>query len=173
MRVTFGNEMKSFILVLIYCKGNVMSTRLYSILVLVGILWATPLIGQSPDPWPAKNIVKPEALGKMISGKHKPQPLIIHTGPPVLFKTEHIPGAVAVGQVAETKGSESLKALLKKSPKTKEVVLYCGCCPWQHCPNIRPAYSIAKQLGFKNVKVLDLPSTFKVDWTNKGLPVEK
>ncbi|MFI5253513.1 MAG: rhodanese-like domain-containing protein [Bacteroidota bacterium] len=160
-----------------------MIIRLLLILVTFALLPSGLLIGQAQhdstesevvtDPWPAGDILKPEALNKMISAKHKTKIMVIHTGPPALFTVEHIPGAVAVGQVGDPKGVETLKAQLKKIPKSREIVIYCGCCPWKHCPNIRPAYSITKQMGFKKVKVLDLPSTFKLDWTNKGFPVEK
>ena len=99
--------------------------------------------------------------------------MIIHVGPPVLFKVGHIAGAIAVGQVGDSAGAMQLKQELRQIAKGKKIVLYCGCCPWKNCPNIRPAYAIAHEMGFKNVNVLDLPTNFKLDWEKKGFPVEK
>jgi rhodanese-related sulfurtransferase len=57
--------------------------------------------------------------------------------------------------------------------KDAPIVLYCGCCPWDHCPNIRPAYKALQAAGYKNVKALYLPKSFGEDWAAKGYPVEK
>lgn len=125
------------------------------------------------DPWTTGNLLKPGALAKTLSGKQKNNVVIIHTGPAQLFKLEHIPGAIAVGQTAEASGADALRKTLNDISNDKEIVLYCGCCPWRHCPNIRPAFTIARQMGFKKVKVLNLPTTFKMDWVDKDYPVEK
>ena len=46
--------------------------------------------------------------------------------------------------------------LLKKAvadlPRGKELYIYCGCCPFVKCPNIRPAYTALHEMGFTNVK---------------------
>jgi 3-mercaptopyruvate sulfurtransferase SseA len=112
-------------------------------------------------------------LKNILSNKQKDPLLIIHVGPPVLFKVGHIAGAIAVGQVGDSAGAMQLKQELRQIAKGKKIVLYCGCCPWKNCPNIRPAYAIAHEMGFKNVNVLDLPTNFKLDWEKKGFPVEK
>jgi hypothetical protein len=51
------------------------------------------------------------------------------------------------------------------------IVLYCGCCPWSHCPNLNPAYDTLRQMGFSKVKVLYLANNFGADWVDKGYPV--
>lgn len=66
-----------------------------------------------------------------------------------------------------------LKVELQKIAKDKRIILYCGCCPWKNCPNVRPAYTVAHDMGFRNVEVLYLPNNFKIDWMKKGSPVEK
>ena len=43
----------------------------------------------------------------------------------------------------------------------------------KNCPNIRPAYEKLAQRRFTNVRVLDLPTTFRADWSDQGLPVER
>lgn len=62
---------------------------------------------------------------------------------------------------------------MQEIPLTREIVLYCGCCPWRDCPNIRPAFRVFRELGFTRVKVLYLPASFAQDWVEKGFPVEK
>jgi hypothetical protein len=34
------------------------------------------------------------------------------------------------------------------------VVIYCGCCPLDKCPNVRPAFTLLKTMGFTNLHVL-------------------
>jgi len=52
-------------------------------------------------------------------------------------------------------------------------VIYCGCCPFDHCPNIRPAYTALNAMGFKKLRVLVLPTNFATDWVDKGFPMQK
>ena len=52
-------------------------------------------------------------------------------------------------------------------------MIYCGCCPWSHCPNVKPADDALRAMGFTNVKVLYIADNFGADWVNKGYPVAK
>ena len=51
-------------------------------------------------------------------------------------------------------------------------LIYCGCCPWDRCPNVKPAIEALKQMGFTKVKVLYLETNFASDWIAKDYPVE-
>ncbi len=53
------------------------------------------------------------------------------------------------------------------------VVLYCGCCPLEKCPNLRPAFSALKDFPLARLRVLILPNSFSADWAEKGFPVQK
>src|SRR2546428_5964495 len=53
------------------------------------------------------------------------------------------------------------------------IVLYCGCCPWDKCPNAKPAYDALHAMGFTNVKVVHIATDFGTNWLNAGLPVTK
>jgi hypothetical protein len=44
-----------------------------------------------------------------------------------------------------------------KLGKDSDVEIYCGCCPMEKCPNIRPACSALKQMGFTKVRMLHVP----------------
>ena len=52
-------------------------------------------------------------------------------------------------------------------------VIYCGCCPFEKCPNIRPAYTALNGMGFKRLRVLVIPADFATDWVGKGYPMQK
>jgi thiosulfate/3-mercaptopyruvate sulfurtransferase len=58
-------------------------------------------------------------------------------------------------------------------PRTNLIVLYCGCCPWDHCPNVKPADDTLHAMGFTNVKVLYISNNFGTNWVDKGYPVAK
>lgn len=99
-------------------------------------------------------------------------PAILYVGPNVLYRSKHIPGSVFAGPGNTAAGIELLKAAADKLPRTRDIVIYCGCCPWERCPNIKPAAEALRGMGFTRVKALNLPTGFKVDWIDHGLPVE-
>ena len=116
-------------------------------------------------------LIQPNDLAAQLRVK-APAPLILHVGPNFLYRGKHIPGAVYIGQAAEPKGLEALRAAAGKFPHDRDIVLYCGCCPWDHCPNIQPAFETLRQMGFKNVKAMYAAVGFKQDWIDRGYPVE-
>ena len=119
------------------------------------------------DPWTVKHVVTVKELNAELSGKKK-KPLLLHVGFSFLYQQSHIPGSKYVGPAHSQKGINSIKAAVKGYKKNKDIVIYCGCCPWTDCPNVRPAYTVLKKMGYKNVKVLYIPDSFMKDWTNKG-----
>jgi thiosulfate/3-mercaptopyruvate sulfurtransferase len=107
---------------------------------------------------------------RMKSGK---PPLVIHTGFAVLYRSAHIAGTVYAGPGSKPEGLEELKALVTKEPRDREIVIYCGCCPWDKCPNIRPAFAALHDMGFTRVSALYVPENLAKDWIDKGLPTDK
>lgn len=103
--------------------------------------------------------------------KSAQKPVVLYVGPKAFYAQAHIPGAEYMGPAARPEGMEKLRARAASLKKDGEVVLYCGCCPWDRCPNIHPAYAALKKAGFTRVRVLYLPTSFGVDWKDKGLPV--
>ncbi|HWD00694.1 MAG TPA: rhodanese-like domain-containing protein [Candidatus Sulfopaludibacter sp.] len=99
-------------------------------------------------------------------------PAIIQVGPNVLFRSKHIPGAVYAGPGSRPDGLNLLKAAVAKLPRDREIVLYCGCCPWDHCPNMKPAMEMLKGMGYTHVKAMYIPENFKANWIDQGYPVE-
>lgn len=124
----------------------------------------------SSDPWNASERIEPAKLAEWLSRGDRSLHVVC-VAFPALYKQRHISGTVFAGPGSKPEGIATLRATLEKLTRSDPVVLYCGCCPMQDCPNIRPAYSTAKDLGFKNLRVLNLPTNFHTDWTAKGYPV--
>lgn len=155
-----------------WLNGDVrISPLLFATLVATVFIPAPACAAQADVPWKAGEVVPPAELAKRL-GKQG-APLILHIGPPVLYDGGHIPGAPKVGPGATPDGIRRMHAHVRGVPKDREIVIYCGCCPTSECPNAKPAYKSLKARGYKNVKVLDLPTDFTIDWAKKGLPVEK
>ena len=121
-------------------------------------------------PWTQGDIISAEDLSKLISSSRGAKPVILQVGIEGLYREAHIPDAIFAGPAAEPEGLDLLKSKVKGIARTRELVLYCGCCPWKDCPNIRPAFVALQQIGFKKVKLLNIPTDFHQDWINKGFP---
>jgi len=124
----------------------------------------------SDVPWTSADVVAGATVAKELGTPEAP--IVVHVGPEVLFKRGHVAGARYGGEAGSDEGLAQLESVAKTLPKDREIVIYCGCCPRGDCPNIRPAFSKLKALGYR-VKVLDMPTNFRTDWQNKGFPVEK
>jgi thiosulfate/3-mercaptopyruvate sulfurtransferase len=133
------------------------------------------LIAQTPPagPWQAADLMQPSELASRLRAGAARTPRVFYVGFAVLYRSKHIPGAVFTGPTARQEGLESLRAAVVKLPRNEELVIYCGCCPWSSCPNIRPAFLMLHELGFQRVRVLALPTSFLKDWIEKGYPVEQ
>ena len=136
------------------------------------LLVALPLVVAVVIAADVKEVVQPKEVAARLSANGT-KPVIIQVGPNFLYRQNHIPGSVFGGQGNKPEGLEILKSVVEKVPKDSEIVLYCGCCPWDKCPNVNPAIAMLKQMGFAKVKVMMIPDTFKKDWTDQGYPVEQ
>ena len=128
--------------------------------------------GRAPNWAPGSpELIQPEELVKTLTGAQKP--VVLYVGPKAFYQQSHVPGAEYVGATARPEGIEQLRKRAASLKHDTAIVVYCGCCPWDHCPNIRPAFDELQKEGFKNVKVLYLAGTFGTSWADKELPVEK
>jgi thiosulfate/3-mercaptopyruvate sulfurtransferase len=128
---------------------------------------------KSPDPWPASQALQASGLAAELAEKNGTPPTIIYVGFRTLFAGGHIPGASFNGTASSEEGLNSLKEWVEHLPRSADLVLYCGCCPFDKCPNIRPAFTALSNMGFKKVRVLVLPVNFATDWVDKGYPIQK
>lgn len=122
---------------------------------------------------PATRLINPEDLVKLLQSSGKDKPLMIQVGSHVLFSQAHIPGSEYIGPASSEAGLQRLRKRIESLPRTKFIVLYCGCCPWSHCPNVKPADDALRSLGFTNVKVLYIADNFGANWVERGYPVDK
>ena len=121
---------------------------------------------------PQFQLMQPEALNHLLQARGADKPLVIQVGSRILFDEMHIAGSIFAGPGSQTGGLQLLQSTLASTKKGKLIVLYCGCCPWNRCPNVGPAYKLLRDLGFTNVKVLYMASNFGDDWVARGYPVE-
>jgi rhodanese-related sulfurtransferase len=122
---------------------------------------------------PASRLINPDELVKILQSAKSEKPLMIQVGSHVLYTEAHIPGSEYIGPASSESGLQSLRKRVDPLPRNKFILLYCGCCPWSHCPNIKPADDALHAMGFANVKVLYIADNFGADWVEKGYPVAK
>jgi hypothetical protein len=130
-------------------------------------------IASRADPWTAAQTVQPAEFAEELKQIKDPSPLVIYVGVRTLYDGAHIPGAVFYGPGSTEQGITELKKYAATLPKNSDVVVYCGCCPLEKCPNLRPAFSAIRDLGFARLRVLILPTSFNTDWAEKGYPMQK
>ncbi len=117
--------------------------------------------------------MNPEELVKILQAPKGEKPLMIQVGSHVLYEQAHIPGSEYIGPASYDSGLQQLRKRVEALPRRKFIVIYCGCCPWSHCPNVKPADDALRALGFTNVKVLYIPDNFGANWVAKSYPVAK
>jgi thiosulfate/3-mercaptopyruvate sulfurtransferase len=122
---------------------------------------------QKPVNWTTDQLIEPAALAKTIESNEN-LPLIYCVGPGVV-----IPHSIDIGMTNDEKNLAKFKDSLSTLPRNTNIVIYCGCCPFDHCPNVRPAIALLQQMKFTNYHLLDLPHNIKTDWIAKGYPQVK
>lgn len=142
-----------------------LSLRYPEVVTLARLLLAGALLAAAAE----MALIQPPELVSRLSAK----PAIFQVGPNVLYRSKHIPASVYAGPGSKLEGLTLLKSAVAKLPHDREIVLYCGCCPWAHCPNIHPAYKQLRDLGYTNLKVLYFANDFGKDWVAKGYPTAK
>jgi thiosulfate/3-mercaptopyruvate sulfurtransferase len=129
---------------------------------------------KAADPWPNSQLLQAADLVRELSGaKGANSPTIVYVGFRTLFEGGHVPDASFHGTASKEEGLAELKKWLATLPRSASLVIYCGCCPFDRCPNIRPAYRTLDEMGFTHVRVLVLPTSFAADWVEKGYPMQK
>lgn len=122
---------------------------------------------------PSSRLINPDELVKVLQSTKGEKPLVIYVGPYVLYAQAHIPGSEYSGQLSSPNGLEQLRKRVESLPRNKFIVIYCGCCPWSHCPNVKPADDALHAMGFTHVKVLYIAENFGANWVDKGYPTAK
>jgi rhodanese-related sulfurtransferase len=152
-------------------KTAIANRRVVLVSLILACLLSPPTFAQWSPVAPGR-LINPEDLVKILqSGKQAP--LLLQVGSHTLFLQAHIPGTEYVGAAANDAGLQQLRKRVESLPRNQFIVLYCGCCPWSHCPNVKPADETLHNMGFTNVKVLYISDNFGTNWVDKGYPTAK
>lgn len=117
-----------------------------------------------PENWTSEQLMQPAELAQALKN-NKDIPLIYCVGPGVV-----IPHSIDIGMTDKPENIQKLKDSLNKVSRDANIVIYCGCCPFARCPNVRPAIALLKEMKFTNYHLLNLPHNIKTDWISKGYP---
>ena len=131
------------------------------------ILFLNSCAQPASEPWKPNQLMAPKDLAGMITAHDKKTPLIVCIGPGAI-----IPGSVDIGAGSNPDNIAKLKTVLVNEKRNRPVVIYCGCCPFKNCPNIRPAFDLLNTMGFTNHQLLNLSTSIKADWIDKGFPMK-
>ena len=112
-------------------------------------------------------LMEPPTLVQMLQNENS-LPVIFNVGLGAV-----IPHSIDIGVASKKENIEKFRKELSGLPKEAKIVIYCGCCPFEHCPNVRPAIDVLKEMKFTNYQLLNLPTNIRTDWINKGYPVNQ
>jgi hypothetical protein len=159
------------------CSRIIFWASAIAVFLVASVLVTVPAIRgdekKSTDPWSSTQVVQPADLARELTDKSLTLPTVVYVGFRALFAGGHIPGATFHGTVSTEEGLSELKKWADALPRTTNLVIYCGCCPFEKCPNIRPAFTALNGMGFTKLRVLALPTSFATDWADKGYPLQK
>jgi thiosulfate/3-mercaptopyruvate sulfurtransferase len=140
--------------------------------VAIPIVIGLPAFAFQASSVPRSQLIEPKELVKILTAKGQ-KPMLMHVGFHVLYLQAHIPNSEYIGPARDPAALEQLKARVKSLPRDTFIVIYCGCCPWDHCPNVKPAHDALVATGFTNIKVLHLADNIATDWIDKGFSTTK
>jgi thiosulfate/3-mercaptopyruvate sulfurtransferase len=147
--------------------------KILSSLLLLSVVLAGIAFAYQASLIPASRLINADELVKVLQSSRSEKPLMIQVGSHVLFSQAHIPGSEYIGPGSGETGLNQLRQRVDFLPRNKFIVIYCGCCPWNHCPNVKPADDVLHAMGFTHVRVLYIANNFGTDWVEKGYPVAK
>ncbi|MGB6133989.1 MAG: rhodanese-like domain-containing protein [Acidobacteriaceae bacterium] len=156
-------------------RGRLASCRFLSLALFVPLAMV-PLRAQQPRPLsaaaiPSNQLLRPAQLQRELQSHHPP--LILQVGSRLLFDEAHISGAEYAGPASRPEGLALLRNRVESLPRDRAIVLYCGCCPWDRCPNIGPAWRLLHHMGFTRLRILYIAQNFGADWADRGFAVQK
>jgi len=144
---------------------RVLATIVVALAVTAGAAWAAKPAASIP----AGKLIQPATLASLLQ-QPSPVPVLLHVGFRSMFDQAHIPGSVYVGPTSMPAGLQALRDHVTPLPRDAAIVIYCGCCPWDRCPNIAAAYAALLELGFSHVQALYIADNFGTDWVDQGFP---
>lgn len=102
----------------------------------------------SAEPWALDQLMLRAGLVKVVTDKHKSQPVVFSIGPDAFIK-----GSIDKGSVKGKANLAYFAGQLSEFLKDANIVIYCVCCPLEHGVNFRPAFKLLNDLKFSNQKL--------------------
>lgn len=130
---------------------------------------------QNTEPWEKEQLAAPADLAETLNDSSKQNPLILAVNPDGMYGLPYkggIKGSKWFGAAEKEEHLNKLKDFLKDVDKDEDIVIYCGCCPFDMCPNIRPAFNLLNEQGFTHHRLLNMPKDIKENWIDKGYPMK-
>lgn len=143
------------------------------VLALFGCTGGTSSKVPSTGEWGGARLIQPAELAAALADSAAARPMLVHVGFRPLYRAGAIPGSLYAGPGSQPAGLDSLLAAVAGQAKTANIVIYCGCCPSDHCPNMKPAFAALRDAGYTNVKALWIAKNFDADWAGHGYPTAK
>ena len=140
----------------------------YLALIIVATVFSCSNVQNNPEPWTEKQLMQPADLAAILNNPAVKKPFLYSIG-----FSGGIKGGVEMGAARDKVNLDKFRAALSKLPKDADIVIYCGCCPFDPCPNVRPAFALLNEMKFTNHKLLNLETNLKKDWIDKGYPIEE
>lgn len=132
---------------------------------LLGVISISSFVYQD-DLWDEEQLVEPADLAKKINNPKAQKPIILNVGP-----MDNIKYAREMGMGSTVEGMEKFKGFVDKLPLQQEIVVYCGCCKLENCPNVKKTMLYLDMRGYTNHKLLNIPTSLDEDWIDKGYPM--
>jgi len=139
---------------------------LFCILLFIAIAVSFAFLQPGDEPWKASQLLAPSELAHTLQTPSEVQPTIYSIGPGAVIKN-----SIEIGPTQQKENLQKLEAQLRALPKGAPLVIYCGCCPFNKCPNIRPAFTLLNDLHFTHHKLLNLTQNVKTNWIDIRYPV--
>jgi thiosulfate/3-mercaptopyruvate sulfurtransferase len=138
------------------------------VVILLALSFRAINAGGNEEPWKPGQLLAPAELAKTIGDPAAKQPVVFSIGPGAVIK-----GSIDIGPARDSNNIKKFRQQLSQLPKDANIVIYCGCCPFVHCPNIRPAFTLLNEMKFTHPQLLNIEHNIKTDWIDKGYPVAK
>jgi hypothetical protein len=122
---------------------------------------------------PAARLVQPADWAAQVKDGSAATTLTLHVGFKTMFDQAHIPGSEYAGPGNTGAGLQVLRDRVAGLAKDAPILIYCGCCPWNRCPNMGAAHDLLVELGFTNVKAMIINDNFGTDWVDMGYPTAR
>lgn len=120
-------------------------------------------LNAQPFNYKPNELIQPKELSDLLKDNKAGKIHILNMG-----VERNIKNAIEIGIVSSPSKYKVLQDQLKKYNKNESIVIYCGCCKLENCPNVSLAIEKIRELGYSNVRILNFVEGINEDWIDKG-----